>query len=165
MTRFKSFALFTALFLSFSLIFVHCLAAGEKVKGTATSVRTKWHPIKVDDEEGHIIAVFENTNVYSKKIDGGFPTGISKGIVDMNVKTGKGTTISYVVVTYPNGDKLYTKAEGKLIGKGQAEGTAVYVGGTGNWEGVKGSTVWKSKSLSPGISFIEIEGEREIPAK
>jgi hypothetical protein len=32
-------------------------------------------------------------------------------------------------------------------------------------EGIKGNAVWKSKSLAPGISFLEMEGEREIPVK
>jgi len=147
--------------------FIECVVAGEtiKVKGTATSVRTKWHSIEVGDEEGHIIAIFENTNVYLSDKSDERPTGLSTGFVDMNVKTGKGTIKGYVVSTYPNGDKLFTKTEGKLIGKGQAEGTGVYIGGTGNWEGVKGSAVWKSKSLAPGVSFMEIEGEREIPGK
>ena len=150
------------------LIFVttiDCAWAGEKVKGSATSVRTKWHPIEIDDEDGHIIAVFENTNVYFSDTSDEIPTGISTGIVDMNVKTGKGTLNGYVVTTYANGDKLYTKTKGQLIGNGQAEGTAVYVGGTGHFEGVKGSAVWRSKSLAPGISFLDIEGEREIPGK
>jgi hypothetical protein len=116
------------------LIFVttiNCAWAGEKVKGSATSVRTKWHPIEVGDEEGHIIAVYENTNVYFGDKSDEIPTGLSTGIVDMNVKTGKGKLNGYVVTTYPNGDKLYSKTEGQLIGNGQAEGTAVYIGGTG----------------------------------
>ena len=71
----------------------------------------------------------------------------------------------YVVTTYPIGDKLYTKTEGQLFGKGQAEGTGVYVGGTGNLKGVKGSAVWRSKSLAPVISLLEIESKREIPGK
>jgi hypothetical protein len=157
--------------IAFIMIFGLCtmdfVIAGEteKIKGSATSVRTKWHPIEVRDEEGHIIAVYENTNVYFSDKSDETSTGISTGIVDMNVKTGKGTTKGYVVTTYPNGDKLYSKTEGQLIGKGQSEGTAVYIGGTGNLEGVKGNAVWKSKPLAPGISFLEIEGEREIPGK
>jgi hypothetical protein len=139
--------------------------AGEKVKASATSVRTKWQPIQVNDEEGHVIAVYENTNVYSKNKNGEIPTGVSSGMIDMNVKTGKGTLKGYVVSTYPNGDKLFTRTEGQLIGNGQAEGTFKYVGGTGNMEGTKGSGIWKSKSLGPGISFLEMEGEREIPGK
>lgn len=165
MLQSKLFALFTVILFVLGISGIDCAWAGEKVKASATSVRTKWHQIEVDDEEGHIIAVYENTNVYFSDRSDEIPTGLSKGIVDMNVKTGKGTIVSYVVTTYPNGDKLYTKSEGQLIGKGQAEGAAVYVGGTGNLEGVKGSAVWKSKSLAPGISFIEIEGEREIPGK
>ena len=165
MLQSKIFALFTFILFVLGIGVIDYAVAGEKFKGTATSVRTKWHPIKVDDEEGHIIAVYENTNVYSKNKNGEIPTGIGKGMIDMNVKTNKGTMKGYVVSTNPNGDKLYTRTEGQLIGNGQAEGIFSYVGGTGNLEGVKGSGVWKSKSLTPGISFIEIEGEREVPGK
>ena len=154
----------TALFI-LGIVMIDSAGAGEKFKGTATSVRTKWHPINVDDEEGHVIAVYENTNVYSKNENGETRTGISKGMIDMNVKTGKGTMKGYVVSTNPNGDKLFTRTEGQLIGNGQAEGIFSYVGGTGNLEGVKGSGVWKSKSIAPGISSLEVEGEREIPGK
>ncbi len=155
----------TVILFILGIVMIDSAGAGEKFKGTATSVRTKWHPINVDDEEGHVIAVYENTNVYSKNENGETPTGISKGTIDMNVKTGKGTMKGYVVSTNPNGDKLFARTEGRLIGNGQAEGTFSYVGGTGSLEGVKGSGVWKSKSLAPGISFLEMEGEREIPGK
>ena len=165
---FKVLMLISLFFFIIGIIMIDSALAGEKSKGTATSVRTKWHPIKVDDEEGHIIAVYESKNVYFSDKSGGSPngiTGISKGLMDINVKTGKGTLQGYVELTYPNGDKLFTKTEGKLIGNGQAEGTGVYVRGTGNLEGIKGNAVWKSKSLAPGISFLEMEGEREIPGK
>ena len=162
---FKVLMLLSLAFFIIGIIMIDSAWSGEKSKGTATGVRTKWHPIKVGDEERHIIAVYENTNVYLSDESDEMPTGLSTGIVDMNVKTGKGTIKGYVVITYPNGDKIFTKTEGKLIGNGQSEGTGVYIGGTGNLEGVKGSSVWKSKSLAPGISFIEIEGEREIPGK
>jgi hypothetical protein len=165
MIRYKCLSLSIVTLFVFGIVTIDCAWAGEKVKGNATSVRTKWHPIEVGDEEGHIIAVYENTNVYFGNTSDEIPTGLSTGIVDMNVKTGKGTLNGYVVTTYPNGDKLYSKTEGQMIGNGQAEGTALYIGGTGNFEGVKGSAVWKSKSLAPGISFLEIESEREIPGK
>ena len=165
MVRYKILSGLIVILFVFGVATTDCAWAGEKVKETATSVRTKWHPIKVDDEEGHIIAVFENSNVYFSDKSDDNPTGISKGMIDMNVKTGKGTVKGYVVSSYPNGDKLYGKVEGQLIGNGQVKGTFIYTGGTGNLEGVKGSGVWKSKSLAPGISFLEIEGEREIPAK
>lgn len=165
MIRYKCLSGLIVFLFVFGIVTIDCARAGERVKGNAASVRTKWHPIEVGDEEGHIIAVYESTNVYFSAKSDGIPTGLSTGMVDMNVKTGKGTLNGYVVTTYPNGDKLYTKTEGQLIGNGQAEGTYNYLSGTGHLEGIKGSGVWKSKSLAPGISLLEIEGEREIPGK
>ena len=165
MIRQKCIAGLIVIVFVFSMATIDCALAGEKVKGTATSVRTKWHPIKVDDEEGHVIAVYESTNVYSKTESGEIPTGISRGFIDMNVKTGQGTLHGYVVITYPNGDKIFTKAEGQLLGKGQAKGTGVYVGGTGRFKGIKGNAVYKSKAIAPGVNYLEFEGERELPGK
>ena len=165
MIRYKWLAGFIVVLFVFGMATIDYALAGEKVKSTATSVRTKWHPIKVDDEEGHLIAVFESKNVYSKTKDGEILTGISRGLVDMNVKTGQGTMQGYVVITYPNGDKIFTKTEGQLLGKGRAEGTGVYIGGTGRFEGVQGNAVFKSKAIAPGVNFLEIEGERELPGK
>ncbi len=165
MSKYKFLASFILILFVFNVAAIDCAMAGEKVKSRATSVRTKWHPIEVNDEEGHIIAVYENKNVYLSDESAGSVTGISKGLIDMNMKTGKGTIKGYVVSTYPNGDKLHTRTEGQLIGEGQAKGTFVYISGTGNLEGVKGSGVWQSKALAAGISLIEIEGERELPSK
>jgi hypothetical protein len=165
MLRYKCLSGLIVILFVFGVLTIDSALAGEKVKGTATSVRTKWQPIEVGDEEGHIIAVYENTNVYHSAQGEQKPTGISTGIVDMNVKTGQGTLKGYVVISYPNGDKLHLKTEGQLLGSGKTEGTAVYVGGTGRFEGAKGSVVWKSKSLEPGISFLESEGEMELSGK
>jgi hypothetical protein len=165
MGKYKVLAIFIVIYFVFNVAIIDCVMAGEKVKSSATSVRTKWHPIEVNDEEGHIIAVYENKNVYLSDESAESVTGISKGLIDMNVKTGKGTIKGYVVSTYPNGDKLHTRTEGQLIGERQAKGTFVYISGTGNLEGVKGSGVWQSKSLAPGISLIEIDGERMLPGK
>lgn len=150
------------LFLSGIAVF-DCAVAGEKVRVSATSVRTKWHSIEVGDEGGHTIAVYENKNVYFDEKTGAKSTGISKGILDMNFKTGKGTVKGYVVRTFSNGDKLISSYEGKPVGKGHSKGTFTLTRGTGKLEGIKGKGTWESKSLAPGISHMILEGEREIP--
>ncbi|BBO66197.1 hypothetical protein DSCA_01270 [Desulfosarcina alkanivorans] len=43
--------------------------------------------------------------------------------MDINIKTGKGTMTGYTVWTFPNGDKMISKWEGKPVGKGMSEGT------------------------------------------
>jgi len=140
-------------------------AAGEKVSVSATSVRTNWQSMEVEDEPGHIIAVFENKNIYLDEKTGEKSTGINKGILDMNLKTGKGTVKGYVIRSFPNGDKIISQYEGQPVGKGHSKGTYTIKEGTGNWEGIKGKGTWQSKTLAKGISYIDFVGEREIPAK
>jgi hypothetical protein len=136
--------------------------AGEKVKlkATATSVNTKWHEIEVGDEEGHVIAVLQNTQAWVSDITGERSTQFSRATMDLHKKTGQGTMQGYGVMTYSNGDKRFNKWEGKLVGKGIWKGTFTDIGGTGKYEGCTGGGTWESKSLGPGISQVVAEGER-----
>ena len=149
----------------FSMAVIDCALAGEKIKTSATSIRTKWHSIEVGDEGGHTIALYENKQVYADDTNGLTSTGVNKGILDMNFKTGKGTIRGYTVRTFSNGDKMVSNYEGQPAGKGRSEGTYTIASGTGTFEGVKGSGTWVSKSLAPGISHIDFEGERVMPVK
>ena len=161
----KIVAVLTVVLLVFGIAMIDCAVAGEMKKATATSVQTKFHPIKVGDEEGHIIGVFENTLVYIASDTGEKSLGLSKGFLDMNMKTGIGTMRGYSVRTFPNGDKMISKWEGKPVGKGHTQGTFTIVNGTGGLEGLKGQGTWDSKSLAQGVSFVAFEGERVMPGQ
>jgi len=165
MIKSKSLSAATVVLLVFALAMVDCSLAGDKMKTSATSVRTKWHSIEVGDEGGHTIAVYENKQVYADDINGLKSTGINKGILDMNFKTGKGTIKGYTVRTFSNGDKMFSSYEGQPAGKGHSKGTYKIISGTGSLEGIKGSGTWASTSLAPGISHIDFEGERLLPTK
>jgi len=161
----KIVAVLTVVLFVFGIAMIDCAVAGEPKKATATSVQTKFNPIKVEDEEGHIIAVFESKSVYTDSDTGEKSFGVNKGFLDMNMKTGKGTMSGYSVRTFPNGDKMISKWEGKPVGKGHAQGTYTIVNGTGGLEGLKGQGTWDSKSLTQGVSIIEFEGERVMPGQ
>jgi hypothetical protein len=146
----------------FGLGTIDCMEAGEtvKIKASGTSVNTKWHEIEVGDEEGHVIAVFQNTQAWVVEPDGIKTTQFSRGTMDLHKKTGQGTMQGYSIMTYPGGDKRYGSFDGKIAGKGKWEGTYTDMGGTGKFEGCIGGGTWKTQSLGPGISHIESEGER-----
>ena len=36
----------------------------------------------------------------------------------------------------------------------------MYTGGTGKFEGMTGEGTWETRSLAPGVSYTEAEGER-----
>ncbi len=136
--------------------------AGEtvKTKATGTSINTKWHQIEIGDTEGHVVAVFQNTQVWISEITGERATAFSRGTMDLNKKSGQGTMKGYNVTTFANGDKRFGSYEGKMVGKGQWEGTHTDIGGTGKYDGCTGGGTWKAKSLARGISHVEAEGER-----
>ena len=165
MFRSKLFTVLTVVLFVFGIAMIDCAVAGEKVKAYGTSVNTKWHQIEVGDEEGHVIAVSENKVVYFNEKTGEKATQIFTATWDFNTKTGQGTLKGYGVMTSSNGDKRFSTSEGKPVGKGNFKGTYTYTGGTGKFEGLKGGGTWDSKSLAPGISYNEVEGEREIPGQ
>jgi ribosomal protein S11 len=151
-----------ALIIVFGIGTIDCTVAGEtvKIKSSATSINTKWHPIEVGDVEGHVVAVFQNTQVYVSEITGETMTAFSRGTMDLNTKTGQGTMKGYSVMTYPSGDKKFASYEGKKVGKGRWKGTYTDMDGTGKYKGITGGGTWESKSLARGISHVYAEGER-----
>jgi hypothetical protein len=155
----------TVVLFVFAIAMVDCAVAKEKKKATGTSVQVEFHPIKVDDEEGHIIAVFENKVVYTDSDTGEKSVGRTTGILDMNMKTGKGTMRGYAVRTFPNGDKYIGTWEGKPVGEGHTQGTYTIINGTGSLEGLKGEGTWDSRSLAQGVTFVEYEGVRVMPGQ
>ena len=163
MKRCKLFFIFVFVPIVFGLAIANYAVAEEQRKATGVSVQTKFHPIKVEDEEGHIIAVFENTQVYTDSDTGEKSVGTGKGLLDMNVKTGKGTLKGYTVRTFTNGDTYVSEWEGKPVEKGISQGTYKIVKGTGTLEGLTGEGTWKTKSLAPGVSIGEFEGVRRMP--
>lgn len=163
MCKSKIFSLITVVLILLGIAMVDCALAEEQKKATGTSIRTKFHPIKVGDEEGHILAVFESTVVYVDSDTGERSVGKTKGLLDMNIKTGKGTMTGYGERTFPNGDKYFSEWEGKPVGKGISQGTYKIVKGTGSLEGLTGEGSWKSTSLAPGVSTGEYAGVRRMP--
>jgi hypothetical protein len=165
MLRSKLFTVLTAVLFVFGIAMIDYALAGEKVKLHATSVTTKMHQMEVGDEEGHVIILSESKQVYFNEKTGEKETRVGINIMDINLKTGKGTLKGYGVMTSPNGDKRFTISEGKPVGKGHWKGTYTYTKGTGKLEGIKGEGTWDSYSLAPGISYIEVEGEMNLPGQ
>jgi hypothetical protein len=162
MSKSRIYAAVIALIMIFGFSTMDFVVAGEtvKTKASGTSINTKWNEIEVGDEEGHVIAVFQNTQAWVLEPDGATTTQFSRGTMDLHKKTGQGTMQGYSIMTYPGGDKRYASFDGKIAGKGKWEGTYTDIGGTGKFEGCKGGGTWKTQSLGPGISHIEAEGER-----
>ena len=163
MFRYKLFSVLTVVIFIFGIAMIDCAAAGEKekVKAHAISITTKFHKLKVGDEEGHVVAIYQAKQIWVDDKTGEKSTGVSCGLMDMNFKTGKGLIKGYSVRSYPNGEKWSSKYEGKPVGKGHNKGTFTYIGGTGKYKGMKGGGTWESKTMAPGVSYTKAEGVRE----
>jgi hypothetical protein len=166
MIRFKMFSLISVLLFVFGLAMIDCAVAGEKFKSHGVSFVTNWNQIEVGDEEGHVLAIMEQKQLYINDKTGEKMVSSSKNFMDINLKTGQGTLKGYGVETFPNGDKVIRMHEGKPVGKGHWKGTWRIVKGTGTREGVKAEGTWDSYSMGQGQpSYMEVEGEMEMPGQ
>jgi hypothetical protein len=163
MFRSKIFALTGVVMFIFGIANIDCAAAAEKMKSHGTSITTKWQQMKVGDEEGHVLATSEEKQIYINNKTGEKHVSICINNWDINLKTGQGTLKGYGVSTYPNGDKIFRRHEGKTVGKGHWKGTYSYIKGTGKYERVKGKGIWDAYSLAPQMSYMEVEGKLDMP--
>jgi hypothetical protein len=139
--------------------------AGEKQKWHGASYTVKWEQIEIGDEDGHVIAIYEQKQVYFDDETGEKTPSTTFGILDLNIKTGQGSGHGYGVTFYKDGDKTFRTWEGKSVGEGHWRGTYSLIKGTGKYERIKGGGTWDSYSLAPRQSYLEGEGETEIPGQ
>lgn len=149
----------------FGIATIDCAVAGEKMKWHGTSIGVKWEQIEVGDEEGHVIGISKAKQIYINETTGEKTTSISIGLMDINPKKGQVSGHGYGVSFYKDGSKSFRSWEGKAVGKGHMQGVWSVIKGTGKWEGSKGGGTWDTYSLAPQQSYIEVEGELEMPAQ
>ena len=151
-----------AIIFLFGIYTLDCAVAGEKVKSHGASFNVKWEQMEVGDEEGHVIAIYEQKQIYFDEINGEKTPSTTIGFVDLNTKTGEGSGNGYGVSFYKDGDKTFRTWAGKFVGPGHWQGTWQIIKGTGKYEGAKGGGTWDSYYLAPQESYMEVEGEVEM---
>ena len=161
----KIFAVTAVVMFVFGIATIDCAVAGEKMKWHGATYTVKWEQIEVGDEEGHVVAVYKSKAIYFNEITGEKTAGTSVNMIDINLKTGQGSVQGYGVSIDKDGDKSFRTHEGKPVGKGHWKGTWTIVKGTGKYEGTKGGGTWDSYSLTPKQSYVEVEGELEMPGQ
>ena len=140
--------------------------AGEKVRFRDSYTLGKWEQIEVGDEEGHVMGAYEGKGILTVFEGKVVPDGAALrevGTVDVNTKTLVGSNRGSQEATDKDGDKIFWGWEGKLVRESVWKGTYWAVKGTGKYEGIKGEGTWDSDSLAQTQSFIEMEGEVEMP--
>ena len=141
-------------------------AAGEKqeIKAHGANYTTLMHQIEVGDEEGHVLIIFEQNAIYFNEINGKRYTDRGVGFMDMNPnKPADIYMTGHGIHTDKDGDKMIRSFKGKPVSKGQWKGVFTITGGTGKFEGVSGGGTFTSYMLAPKQSYVEVEGEMEIP--
>ena len=163
----KIFAVTAVVMFVFGLATIDCAVAGkkQKYKSHGASYTVKWEQIEVGDEEGHVVVVYEAKQIYFNEITGEKTAGPTVNMMDINLKTGQGFMQGYGSVADKDGDKIFRTHEGKPVGKGHWKGTWTTGKGTGKYEGIKGGGTWDSYSLGPQQSYMEVEGEMEMPGE
>jgi hypothetical protein len=163
MFRFKIFSVISVLLFFFGIATIDCSAA-EKFKAHGVSFHTDTKQLEVGDEEGHVLLLVDEKQLYIDETTGEKTVSTGKNMVDVNFKTGQGALKGYGVETFPNGDKLVRSHEGKIVGKGHWKGTWSIMKGTGKYEGAKGGGTWDSYMMGQDEpSYLEVEGEMEMP--
>ncbi len=139
MSKSKIVAMMALISFAMGAFMVGDALAGEKFKCRTVMYTTKFHPIDVGDEDGHIVAVWEGKGIQNNREGKWFNDGwvdVNRGISDVNLKTGVGSIVYYGYVTDKDGDKYYYKGEVKNnisrweIVKGTGKFEAIHGGGT-----------------------------------
>ena len=124
-------------------------AADEKTTGRIVAHYTKMETMEVGDVPGHVLGIAQKTGLVF------FPTGEAatyKGTFHADLNKGKGPFVDYSLITDQVGDTRFIKAIGTAdtVGDGKKfvfEGTVECIGGTGKYEGYKGTGTFKGERI------------------
>ena len=165
MSKSKLIVLTTAILIVFGIVMIDSAVAGEKMKWHGTGITVKWEQIEVGDEEGHVIGLSEAKQIYINETTGEKSTSVSMGVMDINPKKGQASGHGYGVSIDKDGSKTFRSWEGKAVGKDHWQGVWTVIKGTGKNEGATGGGTWDSWSLAPQHSYLEVEGEINLPGQ
>jgi hypothetical protein len=147
--KMKKWAPFSAMLLSVSYIFLPGLLIAEEMKGRIVHHSTKTETIEVGDVSGHILGIAQHSGLIL------YSTGevaTTKNSASFDFVDGKGTFTNYRTTTFKDGATLFTKGGGTATpvdgGKRTAfEGPVECIGGTGRFEGYKGTGTYKGERV------------------
>jgi hypothetical protein len=140
------------------------MSFAEPIKGKRFGTFESKGTVKVGDVKGHTLTVGVSKGVDATN-KGIF---IAKMISDLI--NGNGTQRGYTVTIHKDGDKSFSKSQGKVttvMSEGKMplvtfEGTWEFTGGTGKWANVQGKGTYKGRFIGPGIFTYDMEGESSM---
>ncbi len=165
MSKSKIVGIMALIAFAMGILLVENALAGEKFKLRAIWYNIKFEPVNVPGEEGRILFPLEQKGILtvfqgSKLLDGMASFCVAVG--DLNTKTGPGSGHGVIECTDRDGDKIYWTWEGKAV-KGLWSGPMTVVRGTGKFEGLKGKATWSTVPVAPNQSYVDWEGDMDLP--
>lgn len=146
----KRWAPLWAILLYVSYVLIPGISFGdEKITGRVTAHFTKMETMEVGDVPGHVLGIaqqaglmFPSTGEISKKM----------ATFHFDMVKGKGTFVDYSLYTDQDGSTRFIKAVGTAgpVGDGKKvviEGEFECIGGTGRYEGYKGTGTFKGERV------------------
>ncbi len=149
--------------LAFGSVAVAQTVAQTKISGTNQCGKPDpKHIVQAGDRPDHTFAVMKVKCSWPKPLEiAGVQVKEEELTIFQEVTGSSGTDRTYVVATMANGDKLFVRAQGKVVLKDgvvqSAEGTWSYTGGTGKFRGIKGKGTFKGNGTT-----TDVEGEYQL---
>ena len=124
-------------------------AADEKITGRIVLHYAKMETIEVGDVPGHMLGVAQQTGLVMYSAGG---VAKKTATFTFDLSKGKGTFSEYSVISDPDGSTLFSKASGTAgpVEDGKKvviEAKIECIGGTGRYEGFKGTGVVKGERI------------------
>ena len=141
--------------IAFTVLFVFGAMSLAVAKTVTEKGRTVYHMVKVEvilvgDIPGHIVGVVDARGLTFVE-NGDVGTYLNRILFDFT--NGTGPHWGYGVTTFPDGSTMVIKFEGTTTalegGASSFQGTYIYVGGTGRFEGVQGKASYTGKRAAP----------------
>jgi hypothetical protein len=136
-------------------------AQSADLKCKLISMGTKVETNKIDDQEGHIIGIFERKGLMVHE-NGEVANELNKGFFD-SVK-GVSKYQGYCLQTFKDGSTMMMKHQG-TINKGQfADASFEFIKGTGRFEGIKGQGTYTGQNYE-SFNYLQFTGTYTLPQK
>ena len=160
-TKKTMWVLFVILVISAWVLGSAAPAQAADLKCKLISMGTKVETNKIDDQEGHIIGIFERKGLMVHE-NGEVANELNKGFFD-SVK-GVSKYQGYCLQTFKDGSTMMMKHQG-TINKGQiADASFEFIKGTGRFEGIKGRGTYTGQNYG-SFNYLQFTGTYTLPQK
>jgi hypothetical protein len=169
MSKSKIVGIVALIVFAMGILLVGYAVAGEKHQFRIVKHAVKLNPVNLPGEEGHVIFSTEDQGITTNLGGKAFWHGWlyrSAYWWEANSETDVGSGYGYTVTTDPDGDKIYTRWEGKKDkGDSHSRGTTTIIKGTGKWEGTQGRGTWVGTTVALGETYTDGEWDIELPRR